>query len=225
MYKTYVMHYKPATDRYYFMCNQLQENQIKNYEFVIDYDQQDLTQELICRYYDNGVNIQHDSSKFSTRNESPIDYRKLKTSEISLCIKYIKTFEAIMSRNDDYILFLEDDCCFKTKDISIEEIIKKAPNNWDVIFIGGAFDINIVKVIDVFAGYALADHPATNTSSSFIMNKKSIEKIIHFTSPFCLPLDWQLNYAFKKANLNVYHTLPYLCGQLSGSEFESIIKH
>lgn len=224
MYKTYVMHYKPATDRYDFISKQLEENNIANYEFVTDYDKEELTEEVINKYYDRDDEYQAIASSCSTRGAGPIEYRKLAPSEISLCVKYMKTFEKILKSDDDYILFLEDDCNFKIKNPPIEKIIEKAPEEWDAIFIGGAFGINIVKVLDLLPGYAAVDHPATNTTSSMILTKRAVKRIREYASPFCLPIDWQLNYAFEQAELNVYHTVPYFCNQLSGTQFNSNVE-
>lgn len=225
MYNTYVMHYKPAVDRYDFMYNQLQKNNIKNYKFVTDYDKEELTQELISEYYDTDINYQLEASLASTRGGGPIEYRKLKDSEISLFIKYMKTFEEIISNDIQYALFLEDDCVFTNNQISIDQIIQNAPKNFDAIFIGGAFDINIIKPLDIMSGFVLADHPATNTTSSFILSGEAVKKILKFCKPFSLPVDWHLNYAFKITNSKVYHTLPYICGQASNQIFKSLIGH
>ena len=225
MYKTYVMHYKPATDRYYFMCNQLEKNNIKNYKFVTDYDKEELTQELISEYYDTDPKYQLEASLASTKDGNPIEYRNLKDSEISLFIKYMKTFEEIINNNTQYALFLEDDCVFTNNQISIEQIIQNAPKDFDAIFIGGGFDINIIKPLNIMSGFVLADHPATNTTSSFILNNKGIKKILKFCKPFSLPVDWHLNYAFKMTNSKVYHTLPYICGQAGSQTFDSLIGH
>lgn len=219
------MHYKPAVDRYDFMYNQLQKNNIKNYEFVTDYDKEELTQELISEYYDTDISHQLEASLASTRGGGPIEYRKLKDSEISLFIKYMKTFEKIISNNIRYALFLEDDCVFTNNQISIDTIIQNAPKDFDAIFIGGGFDINIIKPLNIISGFVLADHPATNTTSSFILSVKGIKKILKFCKPFSLPVDWHLNYAFKMTNSKVYHTLPYICGQASNQIFKSLIGH
>ena len=224
MYKTYVMHYKPAKDRYNFIIKQLEDNNIANYELVTDYDKEDLTEEIVNKYYDPDQEYQALASLASTRGAGAIDYRKLAPSEISLCVKYMKTFEKILEGDDENILFLEDDCNFKIKYPPINEIITQAPKDWDAIFIGGGFDINIVKILDIFPGYALASHPATNTTSSMILKKETVKKIMEHASPFCLPIDWQLNYAFARSQLMVYHTIPYFCNQLSGTQFNSNVE-
>jgi len=56
-----------------------------------------------------------------------------------------------------------------------------------------------------------------------IFKRDAMKKILPYVDPFCLPIDWQLNYAFKMADLNVYHTTPYLCHQLSGTTFSSTV--
>ena len=217
------MHYKPATDRYYFMCNQLQENNIKNYEFVTELDKEELTQDIISESYDKSKESQAKASLITMRGDGPLEYQELQDASISLCLKYISTFKKFLNQEHEYALFLEDDCIFK-RSTTIETLIENAPEDLDVMFIGGAFDINIVKVLKMTKGYALADHPATNTTSSMIFKKTAVQKIMDFVDPFCLPIDWQLNHAFKEADLNVYHTIPYICTQLSGIQFNSTIK-
>ena len=220
MYKTYIMHYKPATERYDSIISQVKYANIENYELITDYDKEDLNDEIIKQYYNPDKEYQAGASSFSTRGEGPIDYRELKAPEISLCVKYMKTFEKILNEQEEYFLFLEDDCVFN-KIAPIETIIESAPKDFDAIFIGGAFDVNIVKIIDIFSGFVLAGHPATNTTSSFILTKTAISKMLEYCVPFCLHIDWQLNYAFSKADLKVYHTIPYICKQVSGTQFNS----
>ena len=134
-------------------------------------------------------------------------------------MKHIAAFEKFTKEDVEFALFLEDDCRFKDDTISVEEVIEHAPQNWDVMVLGGAFDHGIcsyegfMRYEDVT--YLKAVHPSTNTTSSILYNKKSVSKIMDHLNSFCVPIDWQLNYAFSEAKLNVYHTQPYLCTQRS----------
>ena len=229
MYKTYVMHYTPLSERREFILNQLASANIKNFELVTEFDREHLTQEDLSRY-----NKDHDFHKevceisrqpHGFAGLSPYNYQEMSLPSISLNLKHLYAFKNFLKQDLDFGLFLEDDCYFTGPSAAIDVIIKKAPNDWDVIFLGGAFDHGIISPLKAYGnnqqGYLLAAHPATNTTSSIIYNKQSVSKIIPYMEQFCVPIDWQLNYAFHKAELNVYHIYPYICSQ---GQFRSTAK-
>ena len=144
---------------------------------------------------------------------------------ISLNMKHLTAFKKLANQKEKFGLFIEDDCRFYDSEKTIDSIINSSPPSWDVIVVGGAFDHKICDYRNSFTRnkntYLYANHPATNTTSSILYKKESAAKILPYMETFCLPIDWQLNHVFHEAELNVYHTYPYLCTQ---GDFRSTAK-
>jgi GR25 family glycosyltransferase involved in LPS biosynthesis len=225
MYKTYVMHYTPLKDRREFISQQLLLKGISDAEFITEFDREDLTEQDLYRY-NKDKDLHKEVSEISRRPHGfagsvQYNYEQMSLASVSLNLKHLEGFRRFLDQDLNFALFLEDDCRFISS-TKIETIIEQAPENWDVIFLGGAFNHGIITPISVVGGsYILAQHPSTNTTSSIIYNKNSVRKILPYMESFCVSIDWQLNYAFYKANLNVYHTYPYLCTQ---GDFRSTAK-
>tara|TARA_R100000008_G_scaffold41123_1_gene23680 strand:+ start:935 stop:1618 length:684 start_codon:yes stop_codon:yes gene_type:complete len=225
MYKTYVMHYTPLKDRREFINQQLLIQGISDAEFITEFDREDLTEQDLSRYNkDNDLQIEVSAISRTPHGfvrGSRYRYKEMSRASVSLNLKHLEAFKRFLDQDLDFGLFLEDDCRFISS-TKIETVIEEAPTNWDVIFIGGQFGHGLITPISVVReSYILAQHPSTNTTSSVIYNKNSVRKFLPYVESFCLPIDWQLNYAFHKANLNVYHTYPYLCTQ---GDFRSTAK-
>lgn len=225
MFKTYIMHYTPLSERKGFVLDQLSTAGISDFEFITEFDREDLTDEDLLKY-DKDPDVHKRVSEISRRPHGfagslQYNYEQMSLSSVSLNLKHLEAFKRFLDQDLDFALFLEDDCRF-TNSTKVETVIEQAPENWDVIFLGGAFSHGIITPISLVGGsYILAQHPSTNTTSSIIYNKDSVRKILPHMESFCVPIDWQLNYAFYKANLNVYHTYPYLCTQ---GDFRSTAK-
>jgi GR25 family glycosyltransferase involved in LPS biosynthesis len=137
---------------------------------------------------------------------------------ISLCIKHIKCMEDLVSSDYDNAVFLEDDVVFhgtKADIINSLNTVEEVP--YDVLFFGGGFDHRLVsnRVCASYKNLLLVDHPATNCTSSYALTKSAAEKVLGTFTTICTSIDWELNYHFKENKLKVWHTDPYLCGQLS----------
>lgn len=223
--KTYIIHYDKLTNRKQHILSELATIGIVDYEFVTKFNKEELTDEIINQYYDSSPETELNKAQItlSKHGQTKYDYPKLSLSSISLCMKHIVSLNNFLNSEYEYCLIIEDDCHFCCKPNDIEHAIKKAPNNWDILFIGGAFNHSIFKHIMRLGNYILADHPSTNTTSSLIYNKKSAKKTLKILNQFSLPIDWELNYNFFANNFNVYHTVPYLATQISGSVFQSTV--
>jgi hypothetical protein len=190
---------------------------IDDYELITEYDNIDLDQKTISDYYVDDKFLCDVASAVTLRHNRCADsvYKTISLESISLCIKHVQALKRFISSDqNEYLLMLEDDCFFyDNSNTPIEQIISKCPEGWDIIFIGGAFSYNILPIEHINGNYLLAGHPSTNTTSSMIYNKKSARKTLEKILPFYLPIDWQLNNVFHQNNFNVYHTIPYLCGQ------------
>lgn len=217
MYKTYVMHYSPLKDRKDFILAQMSSKDIDNFEFISNFDREVLTEEIIQQHYSEDKEKHFKECQISMRQGEKYEFQKMKLPSISLCMKHLEAFEKTKQQEEDFALFLEDDCRFHENSKRIEEIILKAPHDWDAIVLGGPFDHSICdySFMDGDEGlvYLKAKHPSTNTTSCILYKKSTAEKIIPNLNPFSLPIDWQLNFAFWQAKLSVYHVYPYISTQ------------
>lgn len=214
--KTYILHYTKLKERKQFILDQLNKVGIIDFEFIEDYDKENLNKKIIDNYYCSDVDGFNKVAKITKDHCGGGEYRILKDSEISLMIKHIKALEKISSSNHEYGLILEDDCLFHENAYkkTLDDILIECPSDFDVLVIGGAFDHSICKYKSIIKNkFLLSDHPATNTTSSMIFKKTTAIKILESFNKFHLSWDWQLNYIFYKLNLNIYHTIPYVCTQ------------
>lgn len=212
--KTYIMHYSKLHDRKLSIKSELDKQNIQDYDFILSYDKEDLDNTIISNFYKDDAEIAGKYANISLKRLPNTKYKhdSLQKSSLSLCIKHYKALSFFIDSSYDHAMILEDDCIFNQK-VSIEDIISKAPSNWDILFIGGVFDKSIYCDNATDDNYILSDHPSTNTTVAMIYNKKSAKHTLENILPFYLPIDWHLNYIFNKCAFNVYHLNPYVCTQ------------
>ena len=236
MFDTYVMHCERLTERREHIEKTLRGMDIYNY-YLITNEMGDDWFSYSGFYEDNELKAREYAQVWLDKHpDATYNHNKLSAASISLCWKWYNALKRFVdSSENDYGLFLEDDCCFD-KDVKkedIELIIKDAGLMnlpWDdIIFLGGAFGHNIINwfgqlpAIDPLLrvkmwGFLMADHPSTNTTSALIISKSAAKKILDVLCPFYLPIDWQFNHIFKELDLLVLHTYPYICSQLSAKK-------
>lgn len=219
--KFYVMHYKKSDERRKRLEPILKALDIDAHWYT-GYDKDELTEEILSEYYNPDISIfRHRTAGLKTEDEYQ-QYDGISMGHISLCIKHIKCMEDLANSNYDNAVFFEDDITFAqtcSKDDIINAIEVAEEVGWDALFLGGAFNHSLIetRILKRHKNLLLVDHPATNTTSSFALTKKAAQDILSTFKPICNSIDWELNYHFKRHNLSVWHTYPYLCGQLSTS--------
>jgi len=236
MFDTYVMHCERLTERREHIEKTLRGMDIYNY-YLITNEMDDDWFSYSGFYEDNELKAREYTQVWLDKHpDATYNHNKLSAASISLCWKWYNALKRFVdSSENDYGLFLEDDCSFdkSVNEKHIDLIIKLAdiPYNRtrsiaDVIFLGGAFDHSILNftetlyfdVDSLVDTLLIADHPSTNTTSSLIINKSAAKKILDVLCPFYLPIDWQFNHIFKELDLTVSHTYPYICSQLSAKK-------
>jgi GR25 family glycosyltransferase involved in LPS biosynthesis len=214
--KTYLVHYTKLEDR-----KKHTDEQFKNLgidiEYITEYDQEDLTDELIDKHYDSSEES-YNSKIHPTYGNRSTPHRILNKGEISCVFKHKLAIEKISKECDNYGVVFEDDVVF------VEDFIEKfnkfldlTPDDWDAIFIGSCAGLRVnpqfVKE-DVFT-YKV-DHPASKGGDSYLLKRDLAEKISGTMDKFVTAADWELSYQFKLHNANVYWWEPPLVVQ--GSE-------
>ena len=212
MLKTYIMHYTPLIERKEHMIHQLNNHNIKNYEFIESFDKEVLTDK--------------DLHKF--------DLKKLKLSEISLFLKHIKTLKQICNSDDNYALIFEDDVILDVNfNDKIINYLSQAPDNFDIMFIGSGCDLHISKDriindVNIYLKDNWEGDGSCKCADSYIITKKCCLKIIDFfnenSTIIDLPIDWWFNFVFRKLEFIVYWCEPTIViqGSQNGSFKRSI---
>ena len=212
--KTYILNYAPLTDRAAWMDSQLKLANFENYEFHTEsYDYS------LYSYYHETLATNHGQV---TNKEYKA--RPLTKAEFDLIRKHQQALIDGKNSKAEWVLILEDDALLQhgvTYDKLIEKI-ESAPFDCDIIIAGGPFDHSLCTYSSHMPGYMLANHPATNTSSSIIYKKQSIPEIMINLQRAQLPLDWELNYLYAKYDMKVWHMYPYYFTQ--NKNFKSSIQ-
>jgi|TARA_R100000008_G_scaffold86135_1_gene78054 GR25 family glycosyltransferase involved in LPS biosynthesis len=215
--KTYIVHYTKLKDRRHYMDLQLDKLGITA-EYIEDYDQEDLTPEIINSVYEKSPENYEGKIK-GLWNEEEFKYRELVLPEISCTIKHFEAVKRVAEDEGEYGFILEDDVVFsKYFNEKFEENLRATPENWDAIFVGSGcgFDFQKFKLSDserVSPNCFLVGHPATNCAEAYLIKKKTAKAIIDSVYPFNLISDWELAYQFYKLDHKVYWWCPSLIEQ------------
>ena len=101
--KIYIIHYKGYEDRKIHISSIL-ENIDFEYEFIENFDKEELNQTLIDKVYKD--NESEFNKKVQLWGERANSYVKLRKSEISVAVKFVETFEKIDKGQYEYALIL-----------------------------------------------------------------------------------------------------------------------
>lgn len=219
--KIYIVHYTKLKERKDNLIKFLEKVNVP-YEFIEDYDQEDLSY-VKEKFYNSDVSEYNRKIEIyqQTRYGSP-NFRFLSDPEISCTIKHILAIKKL-SEECEVGLILEDDAIPYSDNFLIDanRSLENAPEDWGAIFIGnGCGDefINQKSKYQVTENLFKVSHPATNCAEAYIMNKKSAEKVWINMLPFQQISDWELACCYWTQNIDVYWRLPSLLyqGSISG---------
>lgn len=226
--KIYIVHYSKLKERKENILKVLNRINIP-YEFIEEYDQEDLTQ-VKEKYYNQDISEYNRKIQIynQTRYGAP-KFRVLSDPEISCTIKHILAIKKL-SEECEIGLILEDDAIPYAESFLEEanKSLEKAPINWGSVFIGnGCGDdfINQKLKYQVTDNLFKVNHPATNCAEAYIMNKRSAEMVWKNMIPFQQISDWELACCYWTQNIDVYWHLPSLIyqGSISG-QFKSSLR-
>lgn len=220
--KTYIIHYTKLEDRKKNI-NSFLSNTSLDYEFIEDFDKENITETDLKKYFSKDQKIFHQKI---TPLWGHVPYREINLAEISCTIKHVISLEKIANQKEEYGLILEDDAIpFEDNFLEkIEEVIHNSPSDWDFIFLGEGCGIDFInqkinndqsKIVN--ENFVKAKHPATNCAEAYIVKKESAKKVYNSIIPFNITSDWELAYQFYKLDMNVYWSIPPLFYQGSKS--------
>lgn len=197
-YKTFVIHYKALVERKNVMVKALEVSNL-NYEFISNYDRENLTNEI--------------KNRFSS--ELPLYY-------VANFMSHIESFRLIAEQEHPLALILEDDSVPSDKFLQkSNKYLKKLPEDFDLLYISpgkGNFHIPLYKRRPFKYIYRKEPHQ-TNwgghggsryADAYFVSNKcaKLMYKEFEDADKISLTIDWWKNNIIKKNNLNVYWAEP-----------------
>ena len=113
------------------------------------------------------------------------DYPELTHSELGCTLSHLKAIKTAYDKGYKEALILEDDVLFYLKPLwpeSLEEIVEKAPDDWEIIkiFSGGGKNCNTFT--QSFVKFDIEE--GCYGTVSYIINRSGMKKILQFTSPY-----------------------------------------
>ncbi len=163
-------------------------------QFVEEFDQEDLTDELIEENFD--------LKKFEEKFD-----RKMLRSEMSLCMKYKKAIELITKEEEgDDFFILEDDVIFKEDPLEyikqMNDLCEYHSLKYDSVFLGEAW----IRKGDNRDIFGKKEYPSTNGLCTVLYKKDSLRRLDSLLKKgkITQPMDWELNDRFKDLKFAVY---------------------
>lgn len=208
--KIYVTHYTKLNYRKKILQHRFEQQKIKNVEWVENWDKEDISESVIAKYVDLNQESIRQRFKFEGYKCIPPKY-----SEISLTMKHVECWRRFLQEKDDTCLILEDDVILVDNFIEkLDDRMKFVPSDYDAIFIGQGTDYRIPESEIVDGKYFyLKQHPAAKCTDSYIINRRSAEKLLNSVFPICGTPDREFCYLFDKLNMNIYWMEPPMVDQ------------
>jgi hypothetical protein len=193
--KIFIIHYTKLTERKEHMLDQLQKwFPDVDYEFVEEFDQEDLTPEIIQENFD----LDSFEKQFD---------RKMLKAEMSLCMKYKKAVNDIAkAKKGEQFFILEDDVIFKEDPIQyiikMDKLCDEYKLAYDCVFLGEAW----IRKGDDRDIFGVKPYPSTNGLCTVLYKKNSLKKLHIYLqqNKITQPMDWELNDRFRDLNFQVY---------------------
>jgi len=198
--RIYVAHYTPLYER--------KEKLLKIFEeFNIEptWIECEPTREQMKKFYNNSHEVWY--KKISNLDYGgPIPWKELSKSEKSIAHKHIKIWRDISDNNISTALVLEDDLMFDDKFVELFNFnLTITPKDWDLIFIGSGCNLRIPseEKRDGIVAYR-KHHPASKCMDSYLIKCSSAAIMSENIKSITLPIDFEINYCMKEADMKVY---------------------
>jgi GR25 family glycosyltransferase involved in LPS biosynthesis len=193
--KIYVIHYTKLIERRKHIVSEFDKWSIEvPWEIFEPHDQEDISQLDIIEHFD--------MMAFRARHA-----REMKRGEISLCTKYKKILQKILSEDEgDYFLILEDDVIFKEEPMKyINTLVEKCEREnikFDCIFMGEA----ALRVGDNRDIFEKKPYPSTNGLCTVLYTRAAIQRLSDSLERYRMtqPMDWEFNDRFRDLGFEVY---------------------
>jgi GR25 family glycosyltransferase involved in LPS biosynthesis len=189
--KIYILHYSKLYDRKKNIIKQFEKYNIKNYQFIEDYDREKLSKDFIDRYC-VGNNFSGIAGKCNA-------------------ISQFELYKNIIKNNYKLCLILEDDAIlcndFNNK---LNEYISKIPNDFEIGFLVDGCNLHVKNIKDNIIWYPSL---YSRTCCAYLITKQACEKITKTILPFKQNIDLTLNEEIFKHNLKNYWCEPTIVSE------------
>jgi glycosyl transferase family 25 len=212
--KIFILHYSKLAERKESILKQFQEQKITDYEFIEDFDKDNLTEKELGRFQNLG------------------------TAKISLILKHFLAYEKISEKYKE-ALILEDDVLLSDGFVNkLAEYMKELPKTYDMLFIGDGLDFHIPEN-EIIPGKhiyrkGLNSTPSTGDGASrcadsYIVSNKCAKHLSDYikksNKKIDKTLDFWINNAARDLTLEVYWAEPTIVSQGSFTgKFETSLK-
>lgn len=191
--KVYICHYKKLIERKQSVLDQLNNQNITNYEFVELYDKD---------YW----NIEEIESRYPSINKC-----SMTDGEKSLALKHIWIIEELYNKKYDSIMVFEDDVVLCDNFVDKFNFYKtQMPADWDIGWVGSCFHL---KEPDEPNKNVYKTNRGSRCTHAFCLSKSFSTKVLDEIKFLNKPSDHYYNYLVKKFNLNNYWFQPALAFQ------------
>lgn len=214
--KTIVLHYKKLTNRKQNILRQLNDYGFTDYTFYEDYDQDELTPELISNLYQSKI-INPDKwvQKVALWGNKAVKTHppQLNLAQISITIKFGKVFQKLSQEKFDHCIIFEDDiilCDNFTQ--HFHDCLNKTPLDWDAIYFGCCMNLRPKNMTPNQIAYP-KEHPASRCCDSVLLKHKTIVDLSNTWFPFNLISDWELASQHHMHDHKIYWWEPPLTKQ------------
>jgi GR25 family glycosyltransferase involved in LPS biosynthesis len=215
-----VPHYSKLSERRVSLQRAL-ERQGLSAIWITEFDQEDLTDEIIAEAVDLGSLRERAAITESASGSKRYPEKPLKRSEISIALKHLNILRSYSDSPHGYIVVMEDDVQFRGARFAERFAcgLKKTPSDWDMIFFGESgipFEKRPLRRLwNRLSGRTVfrKDHPATRCLDSYAIKSGAAARLVREIDRIALPIDWELNYWIARLALNVYWWEPGLTVQ------------
>jgi len=205
--KVFVVHYSKLTERKQHMITQFMKKGITDYEFVENFNKEDITPEQYSRFTEN-----------------------IKPSMVSVSLKTFWIYNEIAQKYSSAIIFEDDIILSEGFTQKLDMYLKELPNDWDMVFIGDGCGLHIHKrQLIPFKRMYKKEHNISNWGGggctrcvdSYIVSNNCARKLVNYLNSIenqkiDKNIDHYLNDVARNLNLNVYWAEPTIVTQ--GSE-------
>jgi GR25 family glycosyltransferase involved in LPS biosynthesis len=192
----YVAHSPKMRERREFMESQFERHQIKEFEFVTDFELPEIKSRRLREIKLNRKLKNILRGKFFAINDG----------EFSLFLKHLEIYRRIIKHNQPFALVLEDDAVFSEDfNLQFRRAIEVLPQAFDFLFLNEEIylpDTPRRKLSD-FNDF-LQQATFGKTSVSFVISKNACEKALESAFPISLPIDHYHNFIIQKYNLKTF---------------------
>ena len=170
------------------------------WNYIKKYKQPSLNINRFIAYDGQKLNIEN-----LIKNKYLHRYNTLEYGQIGCAYSHIKLWEKCIKLPYSYYVILEDDVILPTQlNKKIECILKNAPINWDIIYLGGCY-VKGTIVKKQFIKPTILTNRYNLCTHAYIIHKQALQKCINIMKPIQYPIDNQLRKYYRTLNVYFYY--------------------